>query len=256
MTNLQLQDLVLVAGHAAFQSTVPKVPSDPESDEPWVLQRFQVGEPPFYLEHMRRGVVLAANNPVALLVFSGGRTRPEAGNWSEARTYYEITKSRGFWIPEKFKATRDDVASRTTTEEFARDSFENLLFGICRFQQVARSYPRIVTVVSWAFKAARFDLHRAAIRFPAHRFRFVGVNEPIDLADALEGERTALRWFGEYPFGSAGDLADKRAKRNPFGQNHEYHVCPGMKDIFTFMDDSANARKPYTGKVPWHEGAG
>lgn len=256
MSDLQLQDLVLVAGHAAFKSTVTRVPNDPESDDSWVLQDFQIGEPPFYLEHIRRGIVLAANNPVALLVFSGGRTRQEAGSWSEAKTYHEIAISRCFWIPDKMMSTRDDVARRTTTEEFARDSFENLFFGICRFQQTASSYPRIVTVVSWAFKAARFDLHRAAIRFPAIRFRFVGVNEPIDLSGALDGERKALRSFIEYPLGSGGDLADKRAKRNPFGQRHEYHCCSGVNDLFSFMEDSVNAQKTYLRKFPWEDGAG
>ncbi len=100
MSDLQLQDLVLVAGHAAFKSTVTGVPNDPESDDSWVLQDFQIGEPPFYLEHIRRGVVLAANNPVALLVFSGGRTRHESGPWSEAKTYHEVAMSRRFWIPD------------------------------------------------------------------------------------------------------------------------------------------------------------
>jgi hypothetical protein len=249
----QLQDLILVAGHAAFKSTVNEVPNAAESDDSWVLQGFQTGEPPFYLEHIRRGVVLAANNPVALLVFSGGRTRQEAGRWSEAKTYHEIARAYRFWIPENMTATRDHVAARTTTEEFARDSFENLLFGICRFQQLARSYPRIVTVASWAFKASRFDLHRAAILFPATRFRFVGVNEPIDLTGALRGERKALRSFIEYPFGTAGDLAEKRAARNPFGQEHEYRQCPGVKDLFVFMEDPANASKAYAGQVPWQD---
>ena len=76
----KLQDLVLVAGHAAFKSSVSEVPENAEPDAYWVLQQFQIGEPPFYLEHIRRGVVLAANNPVALLVFSGGRTSASAGN--------------------------------------------------------------------------------------------------------------------------------------------------------------------------------
>jgi hypothetical protein len=253
VSRLELQDLILVAGHAAFKSTVAHVPDDMESDDSWVLQKFQIGEPPFYLEHIRRGVVLAANNPVALLVFSGGRTRPEAGDWSEAKTYHDIAMARRLWIPKEMRAVRDDVAQRTTSEEFARDSFENLLFGICRFQQVANSYPRIVTVASWSFKATRFDLHRAAIQFPATRFRFVGVNEPIDLNGALRGERKALESFIKYPFGTAGDLADKRATRNPFGQEHQYNQGPGVKDLFDFMDDPANASKYYTGKVPWQD---
>jgi hypothetical protein len=252
VTRLPLRDLVLVAGHAAFKANLNAVPSDAESDRWWVLQNFQLGEPPFYLEHIRRGVVLAANNPVALLLFSGGLTRQEAGPWSESRTYHEIAKSRLFWIPDNMSDTRDDVARRTDIEEFARDSFENLLFGICRFQQVVGSYPRLVTLVSWAFKAARFDLHRAALRFPASRFRFIGVNEPVDLDGALRGERGALRSFIDYPFGTGGDLADKRAGRT-FGPRHQYHKCPGLLELFRFMDDQRNAQTNYRNSLPWEE---
>jgi hypothetical protein len=113
-----------------------------------------------------------------------------------------------------------------------------------------------VTVASWAFKAARFDLHRAAIRFPAYRFRFVGVNEPLDLGDALNGERKALRSFSEDPFGSGKDLSGKRANRNPFGQVHQYRECPGMQDFFGFMEDTGNAEKPYGARLPWEDTTG
>lgn len=251
----KLHDLVIVAGHAAFKFTVTAAPDTPESDEWWVLQQFQLGEPPFYLEHIRRGVVLVANNPEALLMFSGGRTRPEAGDWSEAKRYREIAVSRLWWIPDNLSAKRADVAKRTTTEEFARDSFENVLFGLCRFQQIVGSYPRNVTVVSWAFKAARFDLHRAVLRFPSVRFRFDGFNDPVDLDGALQGERRALRLFLKYPFGSGDDLADKRAKRNPFGQHHDYHRCPGMESFFSFLDRSEHAEEEkYPDRFPWDVG--
>ena len=246
-----LQDLVLVAGHAAFKSTVSKAPSNPEADKWWVLQSFQIGEPPFYIEHIRRGIVHAANNPDALLIFSGGQTRQEAGEWSEAKTYHEIAKSSNWWIPDEMAATRDDVARRSSTEEFARDSFENLLFGICRFQQIVGSYPRILTMVSWAFKTFRFDLHRAAIRFPSPQFQFDGFNEPIDLKTALNGERLAIRSFMESPFGSNEDLSKKREKRNPFGQKHNYWHCQGMEEFFAFIDDVGNAEKIYAHQMPW-----
>jgi hypothetical protein len=36
---------------------------------------------------------------------------------------------------------------RVQTEEFARDSFENLLFSICRFRQVSQKYPERITIV-------------------------------------------------------------------------------------------------------------
>jgi hypothetical protein len=45
----------------------------------------------------------------------------------------------------------------------ARDSLENLLFSLCRFNELSDSYPLDVTVVSFGFKKRRFEeLHRRA----------------------------------------------------------------------------------------------
>src|SRR3712207_6938034 len=41
-----------------------------------------------------------------------------------------------------------EVSDRTTTEEFARDSFENVLFAICRFKEWTSRYPQKIDVVS------------------------------------------------------------------------------------------------------------
>lgn len=60
-------------------------------------------------------------------------------------------------------------------QEHARDSFENLLFGLCRFHELTGAYPAHVTVVSYSLKKRRFvDLHRAALRWPANLFHFIG----------------------------------------------------------------------------------
>ena len=259
MTQSQLQDLVLVAGHAPFKAAVTDVPANAQSDESWVLQSFQRGEPPFYLEHIRQGVALAVDNPRSLLIFSGGRTRPEAGAWSEARTYLEIAKTHRFWLSDTADPNDpplDEVTRRVTTEVFARDSFENLLFAICRFQQVVGSYPRNVTVVGWAFKAERFGLHRRALSFPSLRFRYVGVNDPVDLDSVQEGERTALDLFRRFPYGAGGALDEKRAGRNPFSQEHDYRQCPGLQSFFAFMDNGINAESLFVKKLPWHDSRG
>src|ERR1039458_1717844 len=126
---VDLQDLILVAGHAVFREETQSVPDPPERDDGWYLQDFQEGEPPFYIEHIRRGVVLLANNPAALLVFSGGHTRPGLGRWSESLTYRKIAEHFDWWVPDI--DWRKAVAAHTTEEECARDSFENLLFGVC-----------------------------------------------------------------------------------------------------------------------------
>ena len=44
---------------------------------------------------------------------------------------------------------------RAHTEEFARDSFENLLFSLCRHRELTGGYPQRLTVVSLPFKRER-----------------------------------------------------------------------------------------------------
>ena len=246
-------DLVLVTGHAAFKAGVREVAADVERGDDWVLLPFQQGEPPFYVEHIRTGVELAAGNRSALLVFSGGRTRPEAGEWSEAETYRRIAEARHWWIADEDPALRASIAQRTATEEFARDSFENLLFGLCRFQQVVGSYPRTVTLITWEFKRARYDLHRSVIRFPADRFVFLGVNDPIDMTSALVGNQRAHQLYLEDPYGIGGELAEKRRQRNPFHQRHAYDRCPGMQAFFRFVE-AGRPQDGFAGAFPWEDG--
>lgn len=215
-----------------------------------MLQPFQRGEPPFYIGHIRRGVELLRANPGALLLFSGGSTRSEAGHrWSEAGTYLAIAKHFGWWCrtAEESRA----LETRVAMEDFSRDSFENLLFSLGRFQQLTGRYPRAVTLVSWAFKRERFALHRAAIRFPAERFHFTGVNNPLDVASALRGEAATLEQFKESRYGQAGWLAEKRAERNPLHRRHHFRECPGLAEFFDFIEASGNQQKEYPATLPW-----
>lgn len=64
-------------------------------------------------------------DPEALLLFSGGQTRRAAGPRSEGLSYWVVAEAAGWW-------GHEDVRNRTFTEEHARDSFENLLFSLCR----------------------------------------------------------------------------------------------------------------------------
>lgn len=156
-----------------------------------------------------------------------------------------------WWIQDS--ELRAWVSERATTEEYARDSFENLLFGICRFQQVAGRYPRNVTVVGWAFKETRFDLLRAAIRFPSGRFRYDGCNDPIDLKAAWAGETKALRDFMESRYGAGGNLGVKREERDPFRRRHPYASCPGLSAFFEFIEDLDNGQTDFPTTLPWED---
>jgi hypothetical protein len=80
------------------------------------------------LEHMRAGVELVAEDPTAVLIFSGGQTRRSAGPISEALSYYWASQHEGWW------GHADSVPARTFLEEHATDSIENVLHSLCRFQ--------------------------------------------------------------------------------------------------------------------------
>jgi len=233
----RLENLVLVAGHAIYTG---RDFQHPELDGNWCLQSFQRGEPPFYVEHIRAGVDEAQRDPAALLVFSGGQTRLDAGPRSEAQSYWNLAQHFAWW-------SSPAVSVRATTEEFARDSLENLLFSICRFHEWTGRTPRRITVVSWAFKERRFGLHREALRFPESRFRFRGANQPEDLAAARAGEAHAVTAFEEDPYGVGEVLGGKRVERNPFRRVHPYaQSCPALEGLLRHAGPEL-----YRGELPW-----
>ncbi|HVF49719.1 MAG TPA: hypothetical protein VNA19_06515 [Pyrinomonadaceae bacterium] len=231
------ENLVVVAGHAVYTADDF---ADPLDDDSWSLQPFQKGEPRFYLEHIRRGVELADDDARSLLVFSGGQTRVAAGPHSEAQGYWQLANHFRWWDT--------GAGARATTEEFARDSLENLLFAICRFYECTQAFPTSVTLVSWAFKRERFELHRAALRFPSARFVFSGVNNPADPAAALAAERThALEPFRRDPYAAHAPLAAKREARNPFRRVHPYlSSCPPLARLLQHRGPQL-----FEGELPW-----
>lgn len=92
-----------------------------------------------------------------------GQTRPLAGPRSEGQSYWNLAHHfyRDDRSMDKF------MLERVYSEEFARDSYENLLFSLCRFFEITGRYPDKITVIGFGFKEKRFkDLHRKAVRFP------------------------------------------------------------------------------------------
>ena len=199
-------ELIIVPGHAAFKKEVSlPLPSDIEKDDLWVLQSFQAGEPPFYIEHIKSALELADN--ASIVVFSGGRTRLESGRaWSEAKTYYEIAKLLSPKLP------------RVELEEYARDSFQNLDYSVRKFKSLTCTMPTKIFVVGWAFKAERYHVHAKTLGV-TDTFEYLGVNNPSedDLQGALKGERATLEQFEVTPRGDSGPLLDKRLQRDPWG---------------------------------------
>ncbi len=235
--------LIICACHAALRSFGF---TDPLDEAFWFLQSFQKGEVKYYIEHMKRAVEEAAKNPDAILIFSGGQTRKEAGPISEALSYWMVCEHYKWW-------GHAEVRERAFLDEFARDSFENLLFSLARFHEIMGATPDRVTVVSWEFKAERFDLHRTALRFPRKRFAFVGANNPPEekMKESLEGEARTVAAFRADLYGALSDLAKKRVGRNPFRRTVPYPLINAeLKKLFKHKGP-----KLYKGKTPWKKAA-
>ncbi|KAA8498874.1 hypothetical protein FVE85_6459 [Porphyridium purpureum] len=243
-----LRNLIMCAGHTVYKGT--SYDRDSIANESnWVLERNQVGQLPAYLAHIRTSVELAAKDPLALLLFSGGQTRRDAGPTSEAQTYWKTAQAFD-WYGLNARDSPHAVSHRIFTEEFARDSFENLLFSVCRFREMTGHYPDHLTVVSFGFKERRFrTLHRQALRWPAERFHYVGVDlEPPSKA-LIDGEQAnAANLFREDPYGcDSPTLVAKRKGRNPWLRFMPYpDGCPEIAEIFVQC-----GRVPFEGPLPW-----
>lgn len=139
-----LRNLVMVAGHAVYTSASCGG-AGAGREGSWFLEPYQrhPGQAATFVAHVRAGVAAAARDGAALLLFSGGETRSEAGPRSEAQSYWSVADCLAWF------GGHDDASSvrrRALTEEHARDSFENLLFSICRFRQLTGIYPHNITV--------------------------------------------------------------------------------------------------------------
>ena len=73
--------------------------------------------------------------------------------------------------------SRSSPLVRATTEDYALDSYQNLLFSVARFREYTGAYPRKITIVGYEFKRKRFEhLHRAAVRWSPTALKYVGLS--------------------------------------------------------------------------------
>lgn len=98
-------------------------------------------KPQKYIEYIKAGIDETAKDDKTLLLFSGGESRNDisrsgerCGPKSEVLIYWMVADHLNLW--------KNDVDKRVALEEFARDSLESLLFGICRFFECVGTYSR------------------------------------------------------------------------------------------------------------------
>lgn len=170
---------------------------------------------------------------------------------------------------------------RATSEDYAMDSYQNLLFSIARFHELTETYPENITVVGYEMKRRRFeDLHVPAIRWPKDRFAYIGIDEQGDTTLHYKGEvriglllfyfflddlhtmvciynfkvENAFLPFSKDTYGCHDTLLEKRRHRNPSRRFYPYHMsalevsgllnwCPGYQlGGYTAI---------YPGDLPW-----
>ncbi|GAA6016156.1 hypothetical protein JCM8202_005432 [Rhodotorula sphaerocarpa] len=250
-----LRHLVMVPGHAIWSGCDASLAA---RDRDWLLEPMQKGgQVRTYLKHIVKGVEIAVRDPQALLVFSGGQTRSHA-DATEGMSYARLAKVGNLYtqfMSEEERRRRaknpEDEFERVTTEDYALDSMENVLFSIARFKEFTGHYPERLTIVGYGMKAQRYDaVHRASIRWPSDRFRYVGIDNEGDTSRDYEGERRyGLEPYQRDRYGCHGKLLAKRKKRNPFRRFHGYHSsAPELKELFEYcpLDN-----KLFDGPLPW-----
>ena len=169
------------------------------------------------------------------------------GPLSEAASYYYLSEEKK-WFSEAEK-------QRVFLEEFARDSYENLLFSICRFYEIVGNYPTKITVIGFDFKDHRFtDLHRAAIGYPLGNFSYIGmkpVNKNFLHANAVSGELIAAAQFRKDMYGCTNPtLINKRTLRNPFHRTIPYTLsCSDLKELLLWCGPGTFN----TNELPWSD---
>jgi len=112
--------LIVVAGHSVIISGHLEDADGDEGD--WYLLDYQKGKglPAAIVAHIKAGIAEAYQDPHSLLVFSGGETRGKAGPETEGASYFRVADAMKLWPVD------NSPRSRAVTEDFARDSFENL----------------------------------------------------------------------------------------------------------------------------------
>ncbi|KZT10585.1 uncharacterized protein LAESUDRAFT_339231 [Laetiporus sulphureus 93-53] len=247
-----LNHLIIVPCHGVWQGHDPLKRLD---EDDWILEDYQRGGGwvSALNGHIVTAVELATADEKSLLVFSGGQTRPMSTS-TEAESYLRLAFAAGM-LP-----TSSDVSSnllRATTEQYALDSFQNLLFSIARFHEYTGRYPEKITVVGHEIKRQRFfELHRAAMRWSRSRFHYVGIDaEGEEGLKAYEGEK--LNGYLPYSvdiYGCHDFLLSKRRSRNPFKRFHSYYTSsPELASLFDWCPDTADGGRAalFHGPLPW-----
>ncbi|XP_020595303.1 uncharacterized protein LOC110035412, partial [Phalaenopsis equestris] len=91
-----LHNLVMVAGHSIY---ISRSCGKFDREDSWFLEPYQrnPGQASTFVAHIKEGVEIAAQDESALLLFSGGETRKDAGPRGEAQSYWGVAEAEGWF---------------------------------------------------------------------------------------------------------------------------------------------------------------
>lgn len=224
----------------------------------------------------------------SLLLFSGSCTKADAGQVSEAQSYLSLTRKlltavidevelpvsllnstdvhrACVRIAERIKAQGLTVTGLFTehisTEEFALDSFDNLLYSLARFHELTSNYASSVTIVGFGFKTKRFlQCHACAIDYPLSKIEYLSYEPQPQYSETEKIEayfndlnyqesKNALELFKTDWYGTKEPLLSKKIKRNPFTLSPNYRLPFELEQ--PILDDNAFFETMIQGKMPW-----
>ncbi len=237
-----MSDLVLVAGHAIWEGNLWK------GGYP--------GQEMCYERHLSDGLSIAKEKD-AVLILSGGHTRPHL---DVERSEAEGMKA---FIREHFPGHPLPVLC----ENYARDSFENVLFSYLLFYQTMKEWPENLIIVSFGFKRLRFGIIRVGMKIP--RFQFFGSGDKYlsmeDEEGAIKGEFNIMNRImnsneGKIrtwnPLHREKFFQEKREERMPKGVNessymNEVKKCYGFEDLLFSLQSISEGPQWEDMKWPW-----
>ncbi|EDO17154.1 hypothetical protein Kpol_1072p24 [Vanderwaltozyma polyspora DSM 70294] len=269
----------------------------------WYLAPFQI-EGYDHISMIKHG--LAAINELlnhlaqekSVVIFSGSQTKSAAGCLSEAQSYYllmwNILKISEDELRLLFRGDNELLAfineihegllknkisvdslfegKYITTEEFALDSFDNLLYSIYRFKQFIGYFPSYITIVGFGFKEDRFrKFHAKAIDFDSNKLKYISIDPNPLYESYLNGDTNfkdteiyqkymldlnknefsnAVNLFEKDWYGNRNVLLSKKITRNC---QNRYPAYDDVK-ILQFnekLSDIEYFEQYVEGKMPW-----
>jgi len=138
--------------------------------------------------------------------------------------------------------------ARVILEQYARDSFENVLFSMCRFYEEFSKFPESVTVCSWRSKKMRFAIIANVLSIPCYSFFGVGNKKELKQQEAKLCE--VIRYD---PFHRGLYFAQKRLLRDPWNKGNPYAKIDKFSKMFEILNlmEKKELTDPALVNLPW-----